>query len=100
MFDLVLLGIGQDGHAASLFPGNNLGEDVNSPSVLGIDNSPKPPYKRISLSINRLSKSRVIYFLVKGLDKKDIIENYLNGDILPCSMIRGKNETMIHYCTI
>jgi 6-phosphogluconolactonase len=100
IFDLVLLGIGQDGHTASLFPGNNLGEDVNSPSVLGIDNSPKPPNKRISLSINRLSKSTDVYFLVKGLDKKDIIENILNGAILPCSILRGKNETVIHYCTI
>lgn len=100
MFDLVLLGIGEDGHTASLFPGNNLGVSENSPSVLGVNNSPKPPKKRISLSINRLSKSTDVYFLVKGLDKKNIIDNILNGAILPCSKIRGKNETLLHYCTI
>ena len=98
-FDLVLLGIGEDGHTASLFPGNNLGLEQNSPNVLGINNSPKAPSNRISLSTNRLNKSYNLYFLVKGPEKKNIIDKIIKGQSFPCTNISGLNETKIYYCT-
>lgn len=98
-FDLVLLGIGEDGHTASLFPGNNLGLEQNSPNVLGINNSPKAPSNRISLSTNRLNKSYNVYFLVKGPEKKNIIDKIIKGQSFPCTNISGLNETKIYYCT-
>jgi len=98
-FDLLLLGIGEDGHTASLFPGNNLGLEQNSPNVLGINNSPKAPSNRITLSTNRLNKSYNILFLVKGPEKKDIIDKIIKGESYPCTNISGLNETKIYYCT-
>jgi 6-phosphogluconolactonase len=43
LFDLTILGIGEEGHVASIFPGNDLGAAFDSPDVLPIYNSPKPP---------------------------------------------------------
>ncbi|MEO0439215.1 MAG: 6-phosphogluconolactonase, partial [Pseudomonadota bacterium] len=57
-FDLVLLGLGEDGHTASLFPGNYWGEDSDCDSALPVTNSPKPPSDRVSMSVGRLSCSR------------------------------------------
>jgi 6-phosphogluconolactonase len=58
IFDLVLLGMGEDGHTASLFPGHELGAAPGSPAVLAVHDAPKPPPDRVSLSAARLSDSR------------------------------------------
>ena len=42
-FDLVLLGLGEDGHTASLFPGNDWGDNIDAPDVMAVDNAPKAP---------------------------------------------------------
>lgn len=65
-FDLVLLGIGEDGHTASLFPGINWGKEQNSPAVIPVHNSPKPPPQRLSLSLNRLANSHQALLLSTG----------------------------------
>jgi 6-phosphogluconolactonase len=96
-FDLCLLGIGEDGHTASLFPGNDLGIGKDSPDVLAVLNSPKPPCYRITLSANRLSNSTDVLFLARGKNKKNIINQILCGRNLPANLIRGKNQTFIFY---
>ena len=98
-FDLVILGIGYDGHTASLFPGNNIGDLAISDDVIGVFNSPKPPSFRITMSANRLSRSTNLLFLVKGNSKKDIVHKFLRGDNLPCNKIRGKNNTILYFST-
>lgn len=98
LFDLVLLGIGEDGHTASLFPGNEIGIDIDSPDVLAVFNSPKPPSHRITLSANRLSNSTDVLFLARGNNKKNILSQMLPGSNLPANFIRGKNQTSIFYC--
>jgi len=95
-FDLVLLGIGDDGHTASLFPGNNHGESMNEPAVLAVNNAPKPPMNRISLSAWRLSSSTNVWFLIKGDSKQTALQQWQAGENLPASVIRAKNELLIY----
>lgn len=82
-FDLVLLGLGEDGHTASLFPGHALGSEENSPAVLAVTDAPKPPSDRISLSAHRLSQARHVWFLVTGEGKRRAIENWLRDKNIP-----------------
>ncbi len=87
-FDLVLLGLGDDGHTASLFPGRPLGEQPSSPDTLAVFDAPKPPPQRVSLSAARLSRARQVFFLVAGEDKREAIARWAAGDAIPAAWIR------------
>ena len=81
-FDLVLLGLGEDGHTASLFPGHDWGVSMDSPDALAVFDAPKPPPQRVSLSAARLSRAREVLFLVEGESKRDaVIKWQTNADI-------------------
>ncbi|MDF3820146.1 6-phosphogluconolactonase [Leptospira sp. 96542] len=97
VFDLAILGIGEDGHTASLFPGNELGESSNSADVLFVNNSPKPPEKRITLSLNKINQTDHILFLVSGSKKREIIDRILTCEDLPASKVKGRKTTTIYY---
>lgn len=88
-FDLTLLGLGEDGHTASLFPDHDWGEDADSPAVLAVKNSPKPPANRISLSVHRLNQSRKVFFVVTGTSKRDAVARWENGQAIPASSIQA-----------
>ena len=94
-FDVVLLGIGEDGHTASLFPGHDWGNVPASPDVLAVLEAPKPPFERVSLSAARLSRSECVWFLVSGSDKREALARWKNGAALPVSAIRGKQQTVV-----
>lgn len=87
LFDLVLLGLGEDGHTASLFPGQELGNTVNAPAVIVVENSPKYPPHRISLSAHRLSAARKVIFLVSGVMKQQAVRDWRNGVAIPAAAI-------------
>ncbi|MGH9370421.1 MAG: 6-phosphogluconolactonase, partial [Vicinamibacterales bacterium] len=72
-FDLVLLGLGEDGHTASLFPNHDWGARPDAPDVLAVLDAPKPPPERVSLSAARLSRARAVLFLVTGESKRDAV---------------------------
>lgn len=97
-FDLAVLGIGEDGHTASLFPENDLGQNSSSADVLPIYNSPKFPKERISLSLNKINQSNHVLFLVSGNGKKEIIQKIMAGHVCPASKVRGRYSTKIFYC--
>lgn len=84
-FDLVLLGLGEDGHTASLFPGQP--RDRGDAGVLAVHNAPKPPPDRISLSASRLSDAHRVWFIVTGADKREALERWHRGEDIPASAI-------------
>jgi 6-phosphogluconolactonase len=88
-FDLVLLGLGEDGHTASLFPGQDMGLGPGAAEVLPVFNAPKPPAERISLSTQRLSRARQVLFLVTGAGKREAVANWRMGKEIPASLIRA-----------
>ena len=88
VFDLVLLGLGEDGHTASLFPMHDWGAAPDSPDVLAVFDAPKPPPQRVSLSAARLSRAREVLFLVAGESKRDAVKRWRAGEQLPAAAIQ------------
>ncbi len=86
-FDLVLLGLGEDGHTASLFPGHPWGGEPGSPDALAVHDAPKPPAARISLSARRLSRTRQVLFLVNGESKREAVRRWREGAEIPAAAI-------------
>ena len=86
-FDLVLLGLGEDGHTASLFPDHDLGATQESPDVLQVRDAPKPPSERLTLSAHRLSRTHQVLFLVTGAGKSAPIARWKNGEPIPAAAI-------------
>ncbi len=85
-FDMVLLGMGEDGHTASLFPGQ---QHPAEELVHAVHNAPKPPPDRVSLSQRVLSDARQVLVLVTGGGKRDAVKAWKAGDALPIASIRG-----------
>lgn len=82
-FDFVLLGIGEDGHTASLFPGcSPAGTDA-----LAVFDAPKPPPERVSLSAERLSRARQVVFVVAGQTKRQAVAAWRRGDPIPAAAV-------------
>lgn len=86
-FDLVLLGLGEDGHTASLFPGH----PRDGADALAVFDAPKPPPTRVSLSAARLSRAREVWFLVDGIGKLEAVARWQHGDDLPAAAIAPPN---------
>lgn len=96
VFDVVMLGVGPDGHVASLFPGFTQ-LDVTDRTTVGVTGSPKPPSDRISLTFPRLNKSTSVWFLVSGSGKADAVARALGGaDVheIPAVGVSGVEETI------
>ena len=86
-FDLVLLGLGEDGHTASLFPGHAWGVAPGSADTLAVSDAPKPPPQRVSLSAARLARARKVLFLVSGESKHGAVAKWRAGEHMPARAI-------------
>ena len=94
-FDLVLLGLGADGHIASLFP-NFPTLDVTGRDVIGSDAGLEPFVDRISMTLPRLCNTHELLFLVAGGDKADAVARALDGvpsHATPGSLARATEGT-------
>lgn len=96
-FDVVLLGLGPDGHVASLFPGFAQLHETGRRCV-EVFNSPKPPPERISLTFGALNHTRATWFLVSGDGKADAVARALapegSVDETPARGAHGRDETL------
>lgn len=93
--DVVMLGVGPDGHVASLFPGFDQLDDDGV--AVGVTGSPKPPPERISLTFATLNRARSVWFLVSGDGKADAVARALGGADLhdvPAAGVAGHEETI------
>ncbi|MFM5904637.1 MAG: 6-phosphogluconolactonase [Micrococcales bacterium] len=93
IFDLTLLGMGPDGHVASLFPGH--AEPHTGVVVVAEHASPKPPPHRLSFSYEAINRSVEIWFLVAGADKAQAVEVAFSGNpqLLPVGRVSGLQKT-------
>ena len=94
-FDITFLGVGPDGHIASLFP-HLPGIREDTASVLAVRNSPKPPAERLTLSRPALNSSRCIWLVLAGPDKASALGLALAGasrDEVPVAGIKGRRYT-------
>ncbi|MFI5201899.1 MAG: 6-phosphogluconolactonase [Candidatus Kapaibacterium sp.] len=73
--DLILLGLGSDGHTASLFPG--MTEEEMNAGIVIVTHSPAPPPIRTSLALQVINNARNVFFLVSGEEKKEILKAVL-----------------------
>ncbi|HWA66595.1 MAG TPA: 6-phosphogluconolactonase [Mycobacteriales bacterium] len=91
-FDILLLGVGPDGHVASLFPGAaGLGDDR---SVVPVRGAAKPPPNRISLGLSTINRAREVWLIAAGEEKAAAVKAALAGDAdLPAAAVHGRSAT-------
>ncbi|MGW7686846.1 6-phosphogluconolactonase [Kribbella sp. NPDC054772] len=92
-FDVLMLGVGPDGHVASLFPGYPQ-LAVTDPAAVAVHDSPKPPPTRISLTLPLLNRTREVWFVVAGNDKADAVATALAEGDVPAARPKGQNRTL------
>lgn len=92
--DLNILGLGPDGHVASLFPGIADIDDVRT--VFAITDSPKPPSSRISFTMKTINSAAEVWIVAAGESKADAVTKVIEGDLaIPASYVRGNSHTRL-----
>jgi 6-phosphogluconolactonase len=87
-FDIIHLGMGEDGHTASLFPGSPAPQEAQA-LVARVPNAPKPPPERLTLTLPVINAARAVLFMVQGAAKRDALERVLRRDpALPASHVQ------------
>lgn len=99
-FDVVMLGLGPDGHVASLFPGSEQ-LDVDDEIAVAVTDSPKPPPERVSLTYAALNRAHEVWFVVAGQGKAEAVAKALaTGDdsadlhVIPAVGVHGQDATV------
>ncbi len=92
--DLNILGLGPDGHVASLFPG--LTDIDDQRKVISIENSPKPPAERVSFTMSMINSADEIWIVAAGESKADAVTKIIEGELsIPASYVRGNSHTRL-----
>jgi 6-phosphogluconolactonase len=87
--DLVLLGLGADGHTASLFPDTPA---LEAPGWVTVGRAPRPPVERLTLTLATLNEARAVLFLVSGADKESALDLARRaGSPLPAGRVQPRD---------
>lgn len=95
-FDVLMLGIGPEGHVASLFP--HMPALTDSRSVVAVHDSPKPPPTRLSLTFPSIQAAREVWILASGAEKADAIAAVVSGASpaeVPAAGATGRERTLL-----
>ncbi|SEI80697.1 6-phosphogluconolactonase [Demequina mangrovi] len=93
-WDVLMLGMGPDGHVASLFPGHE-GYAATGAEVVAVHDSPKPPPTRVSLTLESIRRAKRVWVVAAGAAKAEVVGRSLHGDLeLPAAAVRGVQETL------
>lgn len=99
VFDMILLGMGNDGHTASIFPGQL--ELIGSEQICAVSEHPATGQKRITLTGKVINNASLIFFLVTGEDKAKCLSEIMNDDeeakLLPAYHISPKYGKLVWY---
>jgi 6-phosphogluconolactonase len=90
-FDLVFLGLGSEGHTASLFPGSSALEERDR-NVVAVH---RPDHSRLTLTLPVLSAAKLALFLVSGTEKHDALQRLLRGDDIPAARVHAERVLII-----
>lgn len=85
--DIVVLGMGEDGHTASLFPGNVALHDLRS--VVPVYDAPKPPGERISIGLSTLKNAAECIVIATGKNKNEALTKLKEGAVLPVGLVEA-----------
>jgi 6-phosphogluconolactonase len=92
LFDLVLMGLGEDGHTASLFPGASALSERTRWAIGVAEAKLEPFVPRITLTFPALAASREMLFLVPDAKKRDVLARVLRGEDLPAAHARSEGD--------
>lgn len=92
--DLILLGVGPDGHVASLFPGK---WDANEhQAAIAVHDSPKPPPMRVSFSMEKINSASSVWLLAAGSSKRRAVAQIISHDLsVPAAWVQGQHQTWL-----
>jgi len=101
-FDVLMLGMGPDGHVASLFPGHpvftaqrDAASGTGAGSAVAVHDSPKPPPTRVTLTLEVINRARRVWVVAAGAEKADAVARALHGDAeLPAAAVAGTEQTL------
>ena len=94
IIDLNILGVGPDGHVASLFPG--IADLDDQRAIFAITDSPKPPSSRISFTMKTINEAREVWIIAAGESKADAVAKIIEGDLsIPASYVSAQIRTRL-----
>jgi len=92
--DLNILGLGPDGHVASLFPG--VADIDDQRQIFAITDSPKPPPARVSFTMSTINSAQEVWIVAAGESKAEAVTKIIEGDLsIPASYVRGHSHTRL-----
>ena len=92
--DLTILGLGPDGHVASLFPGSDHLDRLEK--VIAISDSPKPPAVRATFTMSMINSSTLVWIIASGASKAEAVTKIIEGGLsIPASYVRAVDHTRL-----